>query len=350
VAVVARRQPIDTDAMKDSAWRTGGDGTPGPAMTACLEAALAAPSIHNSQPWLFRAHATAVDVLVDLRRHLPATDPDRREMYVSVGAAILNLRIAMLASGRQPLVRLLPDPDEPGLAATVNVGPAVAITPEVRELADAIPQRQTNRRPFGSTPIPARILEMLTAAARAEAASLVVVDRATRAAVLSLARSAEHQQRADPRYRTELAEWTTTGRHRGDGVPPAAFGPRPELTALPLRDFDLAHTTDRRVARFEADPTIAVLYTAGDSMRDWLGAGQALERVLLTATAHGIASTPMTQVIEVPQLRRLLDAPDELNTVQSIVRLGYAGRGPRTPRRPLAEVLTRPAAPRRHAG
>jgi hypothetical protein len=74
-------------------------------------------------------------------------------------------------------------------------------------------------------------------------------------------------------------------------------------------------------------------------MRDWLGAGQALERVLLTATVYGLASTPMTQAIEVAQLRQLLDAPDELSTVQSIVRLGYAGRGPQTPRRPLADVL-----------
>lgn len=335
----ALRQSTNTGGMKDSAWRTGSDGTPGSAMTACLEAAIAAPSIHNSQPWLFRTHGIAVDVLVDFRRHLAATDPDRREMYVSVGAAVLNLRIAMLAGGRQPVVRLLPDPDESGLAASVSVGPAVAVTPDVRGLADAIPLRQTNRRPFGSTPIPPQVLKMLTAAARAEAASLVVLDRATRTAVLSLARSAEHQQRADPRYRAELAEWTAAGRHRGDGVPPAAFGPRPELAALPLRDFDLAHTTDRRVARFEADPTIAVLYTAGDSMRDWLDAGQALERVLLTATAHGLSSTPMTQVIEVPRLRRLLDAPEEPSTVQSIVRLGYAGRGPRTSRRPLADVL-----------
>jgi nitroreductase len=337
------RPPINTGGMKDSAWRTGSDGVPGSAMTACLEAAIAAPSIHNSQPWLFRTRATTVEVLADVRRHLPATDPDRREMYVSVGAALLNLRIAMLAGGRQPVVRVLPDPDEPALAASVSVGPAVAVTPEVRDLADAIPCRQTNRRPFGSTPIPARILDMLVAAARAEAASLAVLDPPTRAAVLSLARSAEHQQRVDPRYRTELAEWTTAGRHRDDGVPPAAFGPRPELAALPLRDFDLAHTTDRRVARFEAEPTIAVLYTAGDGIRDWLGAGQALERVLLTATAHGVSSTPMTQAIEVPQLRQLLDAPDELNTVQSIIRLGYAGRGPRTPRRPLADVLANDA-------
>jgi nitroreductase len=327
--------------MNDSAWRTSADGTPGPAMTACLQAAIAAPSIHNSQPWLFRPHGIAVDVLVDRSRHLTATDPDRREVYVSVGAAVLNLRLAVLAGGRQPLVRLLPDPDRPDLAATVGVGPAVAVTPDIRELADAIPRRQTNRRPFGSTPIPTRILDKLSAAARAEGASLVVLDRATRAAVLSLTRSAEHQQRADPSYRTELAEWTTPGRHRDDGVPPAAFGPRPELAALPLRDFDLAHATERRVARFEAEPTIAVLYTAGDRARDWLGAGQALERVLLTATVHGLASTPMTQAIEVPQLRQLLSAPEELNSVQSIVRLGYAGRGPRTPRRPLTDVLVR---------
>jgi nitroreductase len=337
--MVGTVRPIDTGGMTDSAWRTSGDGTPGRAMAACLQAAIAAPSIHNSQPWLFRPHRTAVDVLVDPRRHLAATDPDRREMYVSVGAALLNLRLAMLARGRQPLVRLLPDPDRPDLAATVSVGPAAAVTPDVSELAEAIPRRQTNRRPFGSTPIPARILEKLTAAARADGASLVVLDRATRTAVLSLTRSAEHQQRADLRYRTELAEWTTSGRHRGDGVPPAAFGPRPELTALPLRDFDLAHTTDRRVARFEAEPTIAVLYTAGDGLRDWLGAGQALERVLLTATVYGLASTPMTQAIEVPQLRQLLDASEELSIVQSIVRLGYAGRGPQTPRRPLADVL-----------
>jgi nitroreductase len=325
--------------MADSTWRTSGAGTPGREMTACLQAAIAAPSIHNSQPWLFRPHGIAVDVLVDLSRHLTATDPDRREMYVSVGAAVLNLRLAVLARGRQPVVRLLPDPDRPDLAATVSVGPAVAVTPDVRELADAIPRRQTNRRPFGSTPIPSRILEKLMAAARGEGASLVVLDRATRTAVLGLTRSAEHQQRADLSYREELAEWTTPGHHRGDGVPPAAFGPRPELTALPLRDFDLAHATDRRVARFETDPTIAVLYTAGDGMRDWLGAGQALERVLLTATVYGLASTPMTQAIEVPRLRQLLDAPEELSTVQSIVRLGYAGRGPQTPRRPLADVL-----------
>jgi hypothetical protein len=221
----------------------------------------------------------------------------------------------------------------------VWVGPAVPVTPQVRALADATPRRQTNRRPFGSTPIPEPILDELAAAARTESGTLMVIDPTTTAALLSVARTAERRRRADPRYRRELAEWTTSDHERTDGVPSTAFGPRPELAALPMRDFDLAHTTDRRVARFEAHPTIAVLYTTGDTTRDWLCAGQALERVLLTATAHGLATTPLTQAIEVPELRQLLNASEQPAMVQSIVRFGYAGRVRQARRRPLADVL-----------
>jgi nitroreductase len=329
----------ETGDMSQSGGLTNNHGIPGSEISVWLRAAIAAPSIHNSQPWLFRPHDGVIDVIVDRRRWLAATDPDGREMYVSVGAAVLNLRIAMLAGGHSALVRLLPDPAQPDLAAMVRTGPAVPATPQVQALAEAIPRRQTNRRPFGSTPIPRPLLDLLAAAARADGGTLVMVDPATTAAVLSVARTAEHRRRSDPRYRRELAEWTSPHGERSDGVPAAAFGPRPELAALPLRDFDLAHTTDRRVARFEAQPTIAVLYTAGDTTRDWLRAGQALERVLLTATAHGLATTPLTQAIEVPELRELLNAPAESGMVQSIVRFGYAGRVRQAARRPLADVL-----------
>jgi nitroreductase len=335
---------LEADDMAHSASLPDIGAVPGPQLSAWLRAAIAAPSIHNTQPWLFRPHDERIDVIVDRRRWLAATDPDGREMYVSVGAALLNLRLAMLAAGHRPLVALLPDPAQPDLAATVTITPAVPATPQVRALVEAIPRRQTNRRPFGSTPIAQPILDDLAAAARAEGGTLMTTDPATTAGVISLARTAEHRRRADPGYRRELAQWTSPDPERADGVPAAAFGPRPELAALPLRDFDLAHTTDRRVARFETQPTLAVLYTTGDTTRDWLRAGQALERVLLTATSHGLATTPLTQAIEIPELRDLLNGPAELGMVQSIVRFGYAGRVRQTPRRPLADVLL-PAHP-----
>jgi nitroreductase len=337
--MAAGREPAETEAMAHQELPSCDVGSLDPLMLACLRAAVAAPSIHNSQPWLFRPGAATIDVLVDRRRQLRVADPDGREMHVSVGAALFNLRVAMLAEGRQPVVQLLPDPDEPDLAATVTVGPAVATPPDIRTLAEAIPRRQTNRRPFGSTPIPQPILDAIVTAATAEGGDLAVVDPAIREAVLSLVRSAEHRQRVDQRYRAELAEWTAPGPDRDDGVPPAVFGPRPELASLPLRDFDLSHTSDRGVARFEREPTLAVLSTVADTRQDWLQAGQALERVLLTATAHGVATTPLTQILAVPRLRRVLGTPHRPRVVQSILRLGYAGRVAATPRRPLAAVV-----------
>jgi Nitroreductase family len=194
---------------------------------------------------------------------------------------------------------------------------------------------------FGSTPIPETVLAALVAAAQAEGASLVLADPAARQGVLDVVRSAEVRLRADARYRAELAAWTATSPERPEGVPPQAFGPRPELVAIPVRDFDPDRAHPRRVARFEQEPTIAVLYTAGDSRADWLRAGQALERVLLTATVKGVSVVPLTQAMEVADLRRLLGTPGDPRAAQSVLRLGYAARSQPTPRRPLADVLVR---------
>jgi nitroreductase len=325
--------------MAASEWLADSSGAPGAAMAACLQAAIAAPSIHNSQPWLFRLHGAGVDVLADPKRRLDVADPDGREMYESVAAALFNLRVAMHARGRQPVVRTLPDPAEPDLVATVTVGPAVEPDADTVALADAIPRRRTNRRPFGSTPLPHPSRVALVAAARAEGVNLVLVEADARRQVLDIVRRAEQRQRADARYRAELARWTASAPGRRDGVPPEAFGPRPQLAALPVRDFDPDRVHRRRVARFEGEPTFAILYTPADTRADWLCAGQALERVLLTATVRGLAAAPLTQAMEVADLRQLFGPPHDPAVAQSLLRLGYAsGTGP-TPRRPLADVL-----------
>jgi nitroreductase len=94
------------------------------------------------------------------------------------------------------------------------------------------------------------------------------------------------------------------------------------------------------VVEFEAEPTIALLYTHGDAPADWLRAGEALQRVWLTATVRGLAATPLTQLTEIPALRRLLESSADGQVVQTILRLGYPTRPAiATPRRSLADVL-----------
>jgi nitroreductase len=320
----------------------------GERLTACLEAAIAAPSVHNSQPWRFRLGPGGIDVVCDIGRRLRAVDPLGREALISVGAAVLNLRVAILAAGRIPLVRLRPDPADPDVAARIVLGGAHRPDATILALASAIGRRRTNRRPFRDIEVRDEVTDQLVAAARAEGATLAVADRIGREAILGLVRTANDQQRDRERYRTELAEWTGVDLDRGDGIPARSFGPTDDTGVLPMRDFGLAHAdVPRRQARFEAAPTIVVLYTAADGPIQWLRAGQAMERVLLTATVRGVSNTPMTAPTEVPELRDLLTDTHDGRVAQVILRLGYGDPCPPTPRRPLADVVetTVPMAP-----
>jgi nitroreductase len=324
-------------------WTVGPDGELAPSLRACLEAAIAAPSIHNTQPWRFRVHDGVVDVLTDHHRRLTVLDPSGRELMISVGAAVLNLRVAMLVHGRMPVLRLRPDPAEPDLAARVAPGPAIAPPDTARLLARAIPHRHTNRRPFNNIPVPHEVMTDLASAARAEGAHLIPANPPARDAVLSVVRTAEHRRRNDTAYWNELSQWTRDVPHRRDGVPPEAFGPWDALEIVPIRDFGLIQPARHRwSAPFETEPTIAVLYTAGDTPWEWLRAGQALERTLLTATVRGLATTLMTQPLEIPELRALITDRAGGRVAQAIIRFGYGSPSPPSPRRSLADVLVRP--------
>lgn len=314
---------------------------PGSALGDCLALATAAPSLHNSQPWLFRAHRAGIDVHADPKRRLAVLDPTGREMWISVAAALLNLRVAVAYRGRTPLLRLLPAPSAEFLVARVSAGPRGPVSPTVRALARAIPRRRSNRWPFSDLAVPSGVLEELVAAAAVEGAILRVAGPGARVRVLGLAQEAEQRWRPDSDYRRELAEWTLETPDRRDGVPGPAMGPRSADDALPMRDFGLVRPGARRPRLdFEGRPTIAMVYTGGDTPRHWLQAGQALQRVLLTATARGVASNLLTQPLEIPQLRRRLTDPATGWVPQAIVRLGYTRRvGAATPRRPLGDVL-----------
>lgn len=323
----------------------GNEGPTGPQIKECLLAATAAPSVHNTQPWLFRLRPDGVDVLVDRSRQLPVLDPDGREMFLSVGAAVFNLRLAMRVHGWRIATRLTPDRATPDLAARILVTGSDDVPAGARALAGAIGQRHTNRRPFTGTPVPATVLAELAGGASAEGAEFVVANGALRDGVIGLTRTAENRMRADQRYHHELAAWTTPpGLGRRDGVPRAAFGPRDVDAALPMRDLGLGHAVATAVVDFEAEPTIALLFTGDDTPADWLRAGAALQRVWLAATVRGLAVTPLSQITEVPALRGLLASPDSGRNVQTVLRLGFPTAAVRpTPRRGLDEVITNPS-------
>jgi hypothetical protein len=194
--------------------------------------------------------------------------------------------------------------------------------------------------PFAHAVVPADVIEELTNAARFEHARLTVADPVSRNAILNLSQIADRELRARGRYRAELARWTLPGTARTDGVPSSAVGPWDALECMPLRDFGLLQPQLHRTTEpFEPYPTIVVLTTDGDTERHWVVAGQALQRVLLTATWRNLATTPVSQPVEIPAIRQLLTDTATGVWPQMVLRIGYGRPTAATPRRRLADVL-----------
>src|SRR5207302_588960 len=133
---------------------------------AAVEAAVRAPSLHNTQPWRFRLRDGALEVLADQRRRLPAADPDGWALRIACGAAVLNARLAFAVAGCPAELRLRPDPEQPDLLARLTPGAGRPATPHERNLYAAILLRHSNRQPFGPAPVPAEVRRYLVAAAR----------------------------------------------------------------------------------------------------------------------------------------------------------------------------------------
>lgn len=308
-----------------------------------ISAAVAAPSIHNTQPWRYRldTDTATVEVWADTARALPALDPAGRALHLSVGAAVFNLRVAVAHFGWEPVVRLLPRPAEPRLLACVRPAGARPRHEAWRpELYEAVGRRHSSRLPFSDRPVPDGLRAELAAAARAEGALLEFPDAEEIARVLELTAEGERLGVANPRRAAESRRWVKDG--AGDGLPAAALGPHDAESRLPVRDFaGLRPSTPRRPAvPFERRPVIAVLATPHDARADWLRAGQALEHVLLVATARGLRSSLLHQAVEWPDIRwALRDVRSGPQHVQMLIRLGYGPEGAPTPRRPVAAVL-----------
>jgi hypothetical protein len=105
----------------------------------------------------------------------------------------------------------------------------------------------------------------------------------------------------------------------------------------------------RPVADFEREPQLAVLATRYDGPIEWLRAGQALEHVLLEATARGLSTSLLNQAIEHEELRGQINDPlGPWQRPQTVIRFGHGPAVPPTPRRAIEDVLIqdggRPAA------
>jgi hypothetical protein len=237
------------------------------------------PSLQDARPWRLRVTSAAVELHADPARRLADADPDQRQLHLGLGAALYALRLAVADLRRDTRLELLPDPARPTLVARLEVVGRRDPTEVEHALLHQVHLRQTVGAPFGAgqEPVTRAVQAVLAGHAAAEGVLLRWVNRADEgrpvAAVLA---------EAGP-------SWL---------VGPAGL--------------------------------TGVLVTADDRAADWLTGGQALMRVLLAASAEGLASVQLPRPIERPELRdRLTGILRLARWPQLVLQFGYPAAAPR---------------------
>jgi hypothetical protein len=306
--------------------------------------ACRAPSVHNTQPWRFHYADGGFELWADTTRGLTVTDPAGRELVISCGAALFNLRLAARKLGFDTSVHTLPDPAQPRLLARLALSEGSPADVVERRAFAAMIRRHTHRGGFAPDPLAPDLAVHLQHAAEAEGAKLIYLSQpGQRRHVLRLARAAERVIGLNFRAQEELAGWTPDpAAARRDGVPATAYAARPQsgIDELPTRDFDQGRGRGLATAAGSMPGTIGVLATAEDTEAGWLAAGRALQAVLVRAAGDWAFAALDSQLLEVAslraELRRALTTADH---PQLLLRFGYAGDAPLTPRRHVDEVL-----------
>jgi nitroreductase len=309
-----------------------------------LSLAFRAPSVHNSQPWHWRIGEHSLHLYSNTDLHLPSVDPDTRDLMLSCGAALNHCAVAFAALGWQSNIHRFPNPADANHLASIELARYVPTEVDIT-LAAAIPRRRTDRRHYSSWPVPHGDIALMGARAARAGVMLRQVDAIDK--LKRLVSEAATRHAADSDYLAELTMWS--GRYSATAGVPARNAPGPDRRApIPARSFAgavLAQPPDVDPADDHA--VVVALGTADDDSLAWLRAGEATSLVLLTATALGLSSCPITEPLEIAETREAVQADvfGSEGYPQMLLRIGWAPVNadplPSTPRRALSEVVVR---------
>lgn len=319
-----------------------------------LQLAARAPSVHNSQPWRWKVQLATQQPVLELFAnpdlHLRSVDPDGRGLILSCGAALHHCVVALAALGRRCKVHRLPDPADPYHLATIELcdtdpGQQPEHAPDQVDvaLAAAIPRRRTDRRCFSGWPVAAADIALMGARAARTGVMLRRIDALDQ--LNTVVAQAVFAHRTDYDYLAELTTWS--GRYGSVAGVPARSVPTPSTGApIPGRLFAdplLAQPPGANPAEDRA--VMLALGTEHDDRLSQLRAGEATSVVLLTATALGLASCPVTEPLEIAETRAAVrrDVFGTSGYPQMLLRVGWAPINadplPATPRRFLNDTV-----------
>lgn len=320
-------------------------------MLRLISYAVLAPSGHNTQPWKFRIRDNSIEIIPDYGRELAVVDPDRRELFISLGCAVENLIVASEAMGLSPELEI--DVDKPGhericVALTDTTD---SINRPNDEALKTMMRRQTNRSTFSGDPIPARdISKMSDITGETGIKPNIVLDGSQVEVLIRLIKEGIARQMESSAFKNELISWMRFNRrdveknrdgltYEDVGFPavPFVFAGKLILKFMLSADRQIEAESDK----LKSASAFLVICSESDNRENWINVGRYFERFSLAATRLGIAISHYNQPIEVSELRKRLGSLEFIDGGHPalLVRLGYADPMPASPRRAIEKVM-----------
>lgn len=316
----AVRPAISLDAMVSAAESLPGSSK-GEALSFKESEQLAlagsqAPSGGNCQPWKFLHHNGRLLMFLDTERAHSVLDPGSRYAWLSMGACAENVLLEAARLGIGLHHSFVPLPEVPELIALFSKGEGPSSGPSTRieaDLAEAIPDRCTNRRFSETLELPSAKAEALvdSVASRFPLTPLTIVrDRSMIDRIAVLCGKAERIRFLNSECHRDMfvreMRWNTEQSERTrDGIDVATLelsladrtGLRvaadPTAMAL-LRHWGTGNAMEKMTSKMiRASSSLAIISIPDMTLVSAYTGGRALERAWLKATALGLAAHPV---------------------------------------------------------
>jgi nitroreductase len=302
-----------------------------------------APSLHNTPPWTWRLHRDRLELRADRDRQSDVGDRDGHSLRISCGAALALAELAFAGEGVLPHTERLPDPDQPDLLASFTEPRSHECTATEREELAAAARRYSERRSFLSRAVPDDLVVALRAVAGGGGVHAHFPVR--EAEKLDMVMAVNWVERRDAAYLAELTRWLQAADVHAEGIPSSAMPPvllpgHPRHTDLPLRDVEVGLWSREQIAADPDErPLTAVLLSESDTPREQLAAGESMMRLMLQAERAGLATCPLSQVVDLVASRaRIRTLMGWSGYPQMMLRVGYPPPGC-APRWPVTDQL-----------
>lgn len=311
-----------------------------------IEAAIKAPSGHNTQPWLFKLKKNVITIFPNMEDSLSVVDKMNRELFISLGAATENLCIEASSLGYAANVNI----DEVEKKINIYLEDDKHIARD--SLQQSISFRQTNRKLYNDEIIPEDAVLYLSKLPLSENIHRYIISKNDSLfnTLKLYVEKGNKIQMDDKAFTEELLNWMRFNDKQVKRNPTGLTYKSMGAPAMPsvisrfiIKSYlkpDKQNKSDLK--KIDSSSHLVLFTTKTNTLFEWVNLGRDLQRFILATTQLGIANAYLNQPCEVDQLS--MDIQKSITQIKGeyptlLLRIGYAEPTPFSPRKKLRDVL-----------